>query len=290
MSIKRNIYIRGMYGLGDSIYQRAFVRQFPGAYIRTPWPELYADLDVKFVKSNTLLRTQRKNEDRTWLRYVPEPTKAEVFSVFYGADELARGSIVDAMTLQFCKVASQFDLPSYGPSPVISDKPIAVIRPATVRREWANPARNPDPKYINEASALLKKHFYVVSLADLEEGEEWLVGDAPAADLQLHAGELSVTQILALVEHAAVVVSGLGWALPAAICYKTPVFIIQGGCGGHNAPHIVTDPEMDLSRVGWAQPDNYCMCGQMDHACSKHITGFGQQFKDWLNEIVLSTS
>lgn len=90
MSIKRNIYIRGMYGLGDSIYQRAFVRQFPGAYIRTPWPELYADLDVKFVKSNTLLRTQRKNEDRTWLRYVPEPTKAEVFTVFYGADELAR--------------------------------------------------------------------------------------------------------------------------------------------------------------------------------------------------------
>lgn len=62
MSIKRNIYIRGMYGTGDSIYQRAFVRQFPGAYIRTPRPELYADLDVKFVKSNTLLRTQRKTK------------------------------------------------------------------------------------------------------------------------------------------------------------------------------------------------------------------------------------
>lgn len=52
------------------------------------------------------------------------------------------------------------------------DKPVAVIRPATVRKEWANPARNPDPKYLADAARELRKHFYVVSLADLEEGEE----------------------------------------------------------------------------------------------------------------------
>ncbi|MBE5252933.1 hypothetical protein [Mixta mediterraneensis] len=119
------------------------------------------------------------------------------------------------------------------------------------------------------------------------EDEEWLVGEQPEADLQLHQGELSLTEMLALVEQAAVVISGVGWALPAAICYQTPVFIVQGGCGAHNAPHIVTDPEMDLSRVGWAQPDDYCMCASMDHDCSKYISGFNDKFKGWLHDIVL---
>lgn len=286
---RRKVCIRGMYGLGDSIYQRAFVRQFPGAFLRTPWPELYSDLDVKFIRSNTALRTQRKNEEQTNVEFVPEPSRpSEILTIFYGPEELSKGSIIDAMTWQFGKMASVFDLPSFGESPVQVDKPVAVIRPATVRKEWANPARNPDPKYLAEAARELRKHFYVVSLADLEEGEEWLVGELPEADLYLHRGELSLTEMLALVEHAAVVVSGVGWALPAAICYKTPVFIVQGGCGAHNAPHIVTDPEMDLSRVGWAQPDDYCMCGSMQHDCSKHISGFLDNFKGWLHDIVLT--
>ena len=222
------------------------------------------------------------------MTYVREPARpSEVLTIFYGPEELKKGSIVDAMTWQFGKAASVFDLPSYGESPVTADKPIAVIRPATVRKEWANPARNPDPKYLAAAARELRKHFYVVSLADLEEDEEWLVGEQPEADLQLHQGELSLTEMLALVEHAAVVVSGVGWALPAAICYQTPVFIVQGGCGAHNAPHIVTDPDMDLSRVGWAQPDDYCMCASMDHDCSKHIYGFNDKFKGWLHDIVL---
>jgi hypothetical protein len=284
---KSKVCIRGMYGLGDSVYQRAFVRQIPGAYLRTPWPELYSDLDVNFVRSNTTLRTQRKNEEKTNIVFVREPARpSEVLSIFYGPEELKRGSIIDAMTWQFGRVATIFDLPTFGESPVKADKPIAVIRPATVRKEWANPARNPDPKYIAAAARKLRKNFYVVSLADLEAGEEWLVGETPEADLYLHAGELSLTQTLALVEHAAVVVSGVGWALPVAICYQTPVFIIQGGCGAHNAPHIVTDPGMDLSRVGWAQPDEYCMCASMVHDCSKHISGFNKKIKGWLNEIV----
>ncbi|OSK27556.1 hypothetical protein EAMG_05373 [Escherichia coli M056] len=288
MTLKRTVCIRGMYGLGDSVYQRAFVRQFPGAYLRTPWPELYSDLDVRFVRSGTSLRTQRKNEEKTALTYVSEPVRpAEVLNIFYGPEELKKGSIIDAMTWQFGRMADVFDLPSFGMSPVRTAKPVAVIRPVTVRKEWKNLSRNPDPRYIAQAARELRKHFYVVSLADLEEGEEWLVGELPEADLYLHHGELSLMEMLALTEHAAVVVSGVGWALPVAVCYRTPVFIIQGGCGAHNAPHIITSPEMDLSRVGWAQPDKYCMCGEMTHNCNKRISHFRRKFKRWLNENVL---
>ena len=36
------MYIEGMMGLGDNVYQRAFISaiKFP-VYIETPWPELY---------------------------------------------------------------------------------------------------------------------------------------------------------------------------------------------------------------------------------------------------------
>ncbi|PNK93080.1 hypothetical protein CEQ28_023300 [Hafnia alvei] len=33
----------GMHGLGDNIYQRAFMRFYPEITFRTPWPELYQD-------------------------------------------------------------------------------------------------------------------------------------------------------------------------------------------------------------------------------------------------------
>ena len=116
---RRKVCIRGMYGLGDSIYQRAFVRQFPGAFLRTSWPELYCDLDVNFVRSNTALRTQRKNEEQTGVEFVQEPSRpSEILTIFYGPDELSKGSIIDAMTWQFGKMASVFDLPSFGESPV----------------------------------------------------------------------------------------------------------------------------------------------------------------------------
>ena len=56
--------VRGMKGLGDNIYQRAFVKRLPGpVYLETPWPELYEDLPgVKFVR----LKHRYGRKPRTW--------------------------------------------------------------------------------------------------------------------------------------------------------------------------------------------------------------------------------
>lgn len=72
------------------------------------------------------------------------------------------------------------------------------------------------------------------------------------------------------------------------IAYKTPVFVVAGGRGAHNAPEIVTAPEMDLRRVGWAIPENYCRCHEWNHQCDKRIVNFDSKFEAWLNEVVLS--
>lgn len=283
------LFIDGMLGMGDSIYQRAFVKQLPaGSYIKTAWPELYEDLPVLPVRSFTTLRTQRKNEFRSQAAFHQLPDMRQTKRIFYGPEHLRRGSIFDAMRQQFGTEPTALDLPSFGPAEFTHEKPIAVIRPATVRSEWRSDSRNPDPDYLLKASRILRKYFCVISVADLQDGEEWAVGELPEADLRLHAGELGLKSLMRLVEHAAVVVTPVGWALPASIAYRTPVYVVAGGRGGHNAPEIVTDPAMGLDLVGWAMPDKYCRCEAWDHNCDKRISNFDNKFEAWLNEVVLS--
>ncbi|OSK22868.1 hypothetical protein EAMG_03907, partial [Escherichia coli M056] len=228
-----------------------------------------------------------KNERLSPARFEPAPEGARVLRVGYGAASLARASVVETLRQQFGITHPRFDLPSFPRVLPAQTRPLAVIRPVTLRREWLHQSRSPDPRYVAQAARILRRHFYVVSIADLEDGQEWLAGPAPEADLQLHHGELNVMQLLALTEQAAVVVGGVGWIVPAAICYGTPLYVIQGGCGAHNAPHIITDRAMDLRRVGWALPDRFCMCGEMTHHCDKHISHFERNFKRWLYENVL---
>ena len=284
-------YFEGMYGLGDNIYQRAFLHHFPGAYLRTPWPELYQGMDVRCVRSETSLRTQEKNERRSDYCYHRAPIRALRKRIAYGAREIASCGIVQAFRQQFGVTDSLvFDLPSFNTmSPLIpQEERIAIIRPATIRTEWASASRNPDPTYLCTSARLLRQAgFFVVSVADTEPGKEWVVGPEPEADLTLHQGELTLTQLCSLYEQAAAVVAPVGVSLPMAIAYKTPLFVVAGGCGGHNAPGVVTDPEMDLSRVRWAIPDNYCLCTRADHHCDKRISYFRQQFTRWLYDIVL---
>src|SRR5262245_20459426 len=156
-----------------------------------------------------------------------------------------------------------------GPSPFTSDRPIAVIRPATVRTEWYNEARNPLPEYITMIAGELMATHTVVMVADLEPGQEWLIGKLPPAHKYFVNGELSIRQLLALVRDANIVVGGVGWIVPAGLVLKVPTFIMLGGNGGHCAPHKITDRRLDCSRLGFATPDKFCQCTQMTHGCDK---------------------
>ena len=171
------------------------------------------------------------------------------------------------------------------PSPV-SGK-YAVVRPVTVRAEWAAESRNPRPEYVLEASRALREAGYtVVSVADLEDGKEWAVDPLPEADITMHKGELAVMHLLALVKNAAVVVGGIGWIVPAAIATGTPAWFICGGQGGFNSPELITDRNhMDLTKIGFAVPDKFCRCKQSRHQCDKRISGHREKFAEWMNGI-----
>jgi hypothetical protein len=153
------------------------------------------------------------------------------------------------------------------------------VRPVTVRAEWLNIARNPRPEYVAHVAAELMRTHRVISVADLEDGKEWLDGEAPPAHVQNHRGELDMEALLRLVASADVVVGGVGWIVPACIATNTPLFCILGGQGGHNAPSKITDPRMRLSHVRFAEPDHFCHCTDMRHGgCDKRITGFAEQW------------
>ncbi|MFT0533935.1 hypothetical protein ACMHYJ_14070 [Castellaniella hirudinis] len=288
LATAKPLLVRGLNGLGDNIYQRAFIRHMPGlVYVETPWPELYADLpNVRCVRSETQLRTQAKNADSTAYEWAQRPAHIPQIALRYGHADLVRGSILRAMSRCLEVRKATFDLPDFGPSPIKSDRPVAIVRPVTARKEWLNTARSPKHEYVYQAAVELQRRgFYVVSVADIERGKEWIEGEPPPADLVLHSGELNITQLLSAIQQAAVVVGGVGWIVPACISAGVPLYCILGGQLGHNAPDRITDAStMDLSRAGWAVPDRPCHCSNMRHDCEKAISGFPDRFRQWLDK------
>lgn len=279
--------------MGDNIYSRPFVRDAAAkydVYLETPWPELYSDLNIKFVCGERRLRTQLKNMARQspGLWSPPPPVVREI-GINYGRD-LAQGSIIRSMELLWSMVGvvfdpTLFDLPNMGPSPISSERPIAVVRPVTVRREWRNEARNPLPEYVSVLSAYLMETHTVVAVADLEPHEEWLVGECPPAHHNFLKGELPIRELLALVRDADVMVGGVGWIVPAGLALKVKTFVVLGGHGGHNAPQKITDRRFDLSRIGFAIPDQFCQCSSMLHNCTKAMADPLGQFIRWRDSL-----
>ena len=282
------LLIRGMWGLGDNIYSRPFVRAAAARYdvwLETPWPELYEDLGIRFVCGSRRLRTQQKNIARQPAsRWSNPPTIRREFTVSYGG-ELGRMGIVAALERRYQLVGvefdpSLFDLPETGSCDIASG-PIAVIRPVTVRSEWRNEARNPRPEYVAAIAAALMATHTVICIADLAPEQEWLVGDLPPAHFHLIRGELSIRELVALLRAADVIVGGVGWIVPAGLALRTKTFVVLGGHGGHNAPEKITDPRLDLSRISFAMPEKFCRCTNMMHNCDKAIADVVGQFERW---------
>lgn len=284
------IHIQGMHGLGDNIMQRPFIRAAAkrfNVYLETPWPELYADIERVFpVRANSQLRTQAKSEalsQMTWHRPIGRRHRLN-----YGPQDLARSNIWRALDrkMSLGDVPFVLDLPTLPRVDIdTGGKPLAVVRPVTARAEWLNEARNPLPGYVNAIAEELALTHYVVCIADLKDGEEWLEGPLPFCDLALVRGELTSLEALSLVASADVVIGGVGWILPAALAARRAAFIVLGGMGAHNGPERLTDAEwVPSGRVGFAMPDTYCLCDQKSHQCNKRITDIGRQFRAWCAE------
>ena len=272
--------IHGMLGLGDNLYERAFIKALPKpVYLSTPWPSLFSDIpDVHFIRPQTTLRTQQKNIARH-TNWILPPGRQPTRQIRYGGE-----GIIPGMTACFGVAPAEFDLPPLPPSPV--EGRYVVVRPVTVRQEWRADTRNPGQGYVTTAALeAIRRGYKVVSVADLQDGAEWLTEDAPPANVVYHKGELPVEQLLALVKGAAAVIGGIGWIVPAALCAKVPAWIVCGGQGGYNAPELITPKGQ--TNITFAVPDNFCRCRQKIHNCNKEIKNYDAKLASWFDGLSL---
>jgi hypothetical protein len=279
--------LTSMKGLGDNIYQRAFIKNISQnalCVLDTPWPEIYEDLgNVYFSFCKTELRTQKKNVKKTDFcgRRDSEIRQRLSKVVNLGQVRYTNTGIVDGLKKCFKVEPLKMDLPTFDLSKRLSElsqKKFAVIRPVTVRKEWHSDARNPHPEYIQIAVNELKKQgIYTISIADADGVNETFVGEKPDCDLNFNEGQLNIREILSLVQNASIVVGGIGWLVPAAIAYETKACFISGGWGEFNHPSRLL-PNYETSFIKFIMPDNFCMCKDSNHLCDKTITNFQEQF------------
>jgi len=282
------LYVDSHVGLGDQVYMRPFVLALAKereVYLATAWPELYWDHpEVKCVPADKGLRTQMSNIGRqrpeVWSRL---PRDVERIRPSYSG-ELKRGdlNVYAALEVAFGVTPEPF---RWVPSPVAfadaqawldqsgwDGRPMAIVRPSTVRREWDVYTRNPKEGYLPR---LVEAHpeFRWLAVGHVLEGHEDLVDPGPHGDLAALQGELRWDVLAALMYLSEVVLTGPCFMLPLGMALGAKLFVVYGG---YARPESMVDPRMGT--YDFAAPVPVCHCVRHEHDCEKDIPNLAEEF------------
>jgi hypothetical protein len=238
--------IYGMHGLGDNLHTRAVVRALlqrgEDVYLKCPWYHLYHDLigpRLHMVAEKTSLRIQGANLAREAEFFMHEdqiPHCDKSVNFHYGWDSInTHPSRTILQQMMACAgVADMYDSADYRlPIPeewqtggylgrvnvrelVASwraTKPLMIYRPLTARSDWRDVAkRNAQIRFYHTTLGAIRHRYFVVSLASISTGKEWLLADINA-DVKLYAdGAFVFESLAALFSHAALVFTSSGFA------------------------------------------------------------------------------
>lgn len=249
--IKPPLLLHGMHGLGDNLHQRAIVRELLPNYevwLTTPWPQLYWDLPELHLRAReSAMCWMAKNEIRLREMYDTGPPPAhagELRCAYPPAQVQAAGSVLGAMARGCGVGVGDFRLPvapqwnakadallwALAPrKPLMIYRPPVAIAPVNCRPALAKVARNPDLAAYHALVSAIRERFYVISVADLMLGQEWLVGPQLEVDAAFHHGELDVETLAALTARAALVFCSPGFMTVLAQAVGTPMVCVFGG-------------------------------------------------------------
>lgn len=283
-----HLRVAGMHGLGDNIHQRAVIRQLMErqvVWLETSWPCVYHDLvgdRLKLVTKGTPVKGYASNAAREAEKFTAErmPVDAWPVKLTYTPGAVrASGSVLAAL----CREAGVSDAKADFRLPIPTEwdaaaqawldrwnpsKPLLIYRPLVERSWWGGcHTRNPDHAAYAALLRSIRDRYFVVSLADLRHGDEWIVGERIDADVELHAGELPFETMAALTAKAALVFTSPGFAVILAQAVGTPQVVVFGGfedassftAGAKFAPYLSIEP---------IKP---CPCWRHEHNCDKRI-------------------
>jgi hypothetical protein len=243
--------------MGDCLHQRAVLRQLMQkntVSLETSWASMYHDLcadGLKLCRRPVGLRTQAKNAQResdkfSSLRF---GQGMRALRISYGGAQVlttASKTILEVMCnvtgTSYTDADYRLPIPDAWRSgllaklgslpPEASNRPWLVYRPLVARTEWRSSIqRNADPAAY---AAILREiqaegKFFVISIADLEAGKEWLVGPDAKADLSFHKGELVFEDIASLFAMSDLALTSSGFAAILAPAVGTPCISVVGG-------------------------------------------------------------
>jgi hypothetical protein len=147
-------------------------------------------------------------------------------------------------------------------------KPIMLYRPLVERTEWQGCAgRNPDFDAYRSLFLAIRDRFFVVSVADLVPGKEWIAGHYVLPDVALHQGELPFEQLAALAARSGLVFASAGFAPLLAQAVGTPNICVFGG---HESSMTIKDGAKFAPTLG-IDPIEPCNCFDHYHKHKKAI-------------------
>lgn len=305
---KSLLLVQGMHGMGDCLHQRAVLRQLMVDHtitLETSWPSIYHDLIAEgliVVRRPVALRTQTKNAIRESDKFSRiHPVRQEGLRIAYGGAQVMKTKSQTVLEAMCDVTGTSYEAADYTlPIPqawhdeltrVMSGharafiKPLLVYRPLVARPEWrGSMARNADPASYAELFSRIRDDFFVVSVADLEPGREWIVGPQLHADVALHSGELTFEALAALFSQADLVFTSSGFATILGPAVGTPTVSVVGGyevTGAHSsgakfAPYLAIGPKVECG----------CWTSQCRQLCDKSIdlTAGGMRLMEFVSE------
>lgn len=259
------LIVETMHGFGDNLYAREVVRSLLAGrervYVRTSWPQLYHDFGdrVLLLRPVTELRTQRRNIEAWDGVWAKNPTDYKRLHLHYDVRDWQQGRSLPEAMLHNAGVSrsGHFEFPCAEDwvADLTTDKPLAIVHPPTLRDEWHNVARCPNPRYMQQ---LVHQHreFDWVEVIDLARHQETRYGE-PIRDAR-PLPSLTTEQLIGLTSLAAVVVTGPSFMLPLGIALRTPTVCLYGG----DLPdRLLVERWMLGAPYRAVEPKPFCDCG-----------------------------
>lgn len=284
------VHVRTMQGLGDAFAARPAINELAKGNelsIETPWPQLFTGVQgAELVKPEpSPLRAQQRNVDEWWPKKERAglrgraPDRLVQLAYTFGPE---RDSIPEQLAA-CCGVSPKWD--RFGaPSPRPAFTRLGLFRQATLRTEYYNVARNPDPLAIPTIVQLLSKHVDWLHINDLwADGEaeirsreggfvsgrgEVLDGPPYTAAAMACRGEFSLVTLLDLVERAACIVAPMSWLAWAGAAMGVPTLVVMGG---YAPAEKIFGPCRPRNLVV-LEPKPFCACYNQRHTCEKYLS------------------
>lgn len=289
---KPPLYVRGMHGIGDNLHQRAVMRvlkQTCSVTLESSWHSLYHDLidaDFRVVGRVVNLRTQQKNADREKHMFAPTPPHHHVtnsirLSYTAGAIQQTKSGTITEVLFNAAGLSGRFPDADFRlplkqewldeadrimASWSTGGKPVLIYRPLCTRPEWlGSRVRNARVDQYRTIASRLHERFFVVSVADLALGKEWIEGEEFPADLKYHGGEFVIEILAAIMHRSDLVLTSGGFAAMLGPAVETPTISVLGGyepagwCadGAKFSPYLAIDP-VTPCRCGSSGCQNRC--------------------------------